>query len=68
MPAPACRSNWIVNLVDRRLEVYRDPEPDATVGAPYGWAYRAVQLLRAKDHVTPLAAPTAGIAVADLLP
>jgi Uma2 family endonuclease len=57
---------WIVNLVDRVLEVYR--EPGLLASAFYGWAYRAVQTLRAEDHVTPLAAPTARIAVADLLP
>jgi Uma2 family endonuclease len=57
---------WIINLVDRRLEVYRDPGPDAT--AVYGWAYRAIQALGAQDAVSPLAAPSARIAVADLLP
>jgi len=57
---------WIVNLVDRVLEVYRDPGPDAS--ASYGWAYRAVQNLGATEHATLLAAPTARIAVADLLP
>ncbi len=28
---------WIVNLPDRRVEVYRDPVPDA--GAVFGWRY-----------------------------
>src|SRR5215831_9160700 len=31
---------WIVNLVDRVLEVYRVPEPEGQ--AAYGWRYRAV--------------------------
>lgn len=57
---------WIVNLVDRVLEVYRDPRPDAT--ASYGWAYRSVQSLSAEEYVSPLAAPTARVPVADLLP
>jgi Uma2 family endonuclease len=57
---------WIVNLADRMLEVYRDPVPDAS--ASYGWAYRSVQSLHAGEHVSPLAAPTARIQVADLLP
>jgi Uma2 family endonuclease len=57
---------WIVNLVDRVLEVYREPGPDAS--ALYGWAYRAVQSLSSGEHVSPLAAPTARIAIADLLP
>ena len=57
---------WIVNLVDRVLEVYREPAPDA--GAPYGWAYRTLLTLGPDDHVTPLAAPSAHILVADFLP
>jgi Uma2 family endonuclease len=57
---------WIVNLVDRVLEIYRDPRPDAS--ASYGWAYRSVQSLHAGEHVSPLAAPTARVPIADLLP
>jgi len=57
---------WIVNLVDRILEVHREPGLDA--GAQYGWAYRVVLRLGPDEHVTPLAAPTARIPVADLLP
>lgn len=57
---------WIVNLVDRVLEVYRDPGPEA--GAQYGWAYRLVVTLGPDEHVTPLAAPSASILVADFLP
>ena len=57
---------WIVNLVDRVLEVYRESGLDA--GAPYGWAYRVLLTLRPDEHVTPLAAPSARILVADLLP
>ena len=57
---------WIVNLVDRVLEVYRNPGPDA--GAPYDWAYRGVLTLGPDEHVTPLAAPSARILAADLLP
>ena len=57
---------WIVNLVNRILEVYRDPKLNAS--ASYGWAYRSVQSLGAGEHVSPLAAPTARVPVADLLP
>ncbi len=57
---------WIVNLNGRVLEVYREPGIDAS--ALYGWAYQARQDLVGTDHVTPVAAPTAHIAVADLLP
>lgn len=57
---------WIVNLVGRVLEVYREPGLDA--GAQYGWAYRVLLTLRADEHVTPLAAPSTRIPVADFLP
>jgi Uma2 family endonuclease len=57
---------WIVNLVDRVLEVYREPSLD--VGAHYGWAYRAALTLGPDEHVTPLVAPSARILVADFLP
>ena len=45
------RDYWIVNLVDRTLEVYRDPEPHPA--APYGWRYRLVERLRPADIVSP---------------
>jgi Uma2 family endonuclease len=57
---------WIVNLVDRALEVYRGPEPPTGPGEP--WTYRAIGVLRPPAVVTPRAAPAASIAVADLLP
>lgn len=57
---------WIVNLVDRVLEVYRNPSPDAE--APYGWVYGVMLTLGPEEHVAPLAAPLARILVADLLP
>ena len=56
---------WIVNLVGRVLEVYRQPVRAAS--ARYGWKYRSVRVLNGAS-VSPLAAPTARIAVADLLP
>ncbi|MGH7345265.1 MAG: Uma2 family endonuclease [Candidatus Rokuibacteriota bacterium] len=57
---------WIVNLVDRVLEVYRDPGPDPT--ALYGWRYRSVATLTPPASVVPLAFASSRIAVADLLP
>ena len=60
------RDYWIVNLVDRVLEVHRDP---ALLEAPRRrWGYRSVQTLGPDASVSPLAAPAARIAVADLLP
>jgi Uma2 family endonuclease len=57
---------WIVNLVDRVLEVYRDPAPAGE--AVYGWHYVSMATLQAGDVVSPLAAPHARIRIADLLP
>jgi Uma2 family endonuclease len=57
---------WIVNLVDRVLEVYRDPGPDPS--APHGWQYRSVATLTPPAVVVPLAFTSSQIAVADLLP
>ncbi len=57
---------WIVNLVDRVLELYRDPGPDDS-GA-YGWRYRSVTVLAPPAVVVPVAFPSVQIAVADLLP
>ena len=57
---------WIVNLSDRVLEVHRDPTPSAD--APYGWRFNRLLRFGAADRVSPLAAPSARILVADLLP
>ena len=57
---------WIVNLVDRVVEVYRDPTPDPS--ARYEWRYASVRTAAESETVTPLALPTLHIAVADLLP
>jgi Uma2 family endonuclease len=57
---------WIVNLVDRGLEVYRDPRPAGD--SAFGWRYMAIRRLGSRETVTPLGAPEAGIPVADLLP
>jgi Uma2 family endonuclease len=57
---------WVVNLLDRCVEVCREPAPDPA--APYGWRYRAIQVLGPEAYLSPLAAPRARIPVADLLP
>jgi Uma2 family endonuclease len=59
------RDYWIVNLVDRALEVYRDPGSDPA--APYGWRYEAVERLRPAAAVSLLKLPAVRIAVSDLL-
>jgi hypothetical protein len=55
-----------VNVVERVLEVYRDPEPDAS--AVYGWRYATVAVLTPADVVSPLAVASIEIPVANLLP
>ena len=60
------RDYWIVNLVDRALEVYRDPAPDPA--APYGRRYRTVEWLGPAAAVSPLALPAVHIAASELLP
>ena len=57
---------WIVNLVDRQLEVYRDPGPDP--GRKGRFAYGSVTIVPEAGNMAPLAAPDSPIAVADLLP
>jgi Uma2 family endonuclease len=56
---------WIVNLVDRVLEVLRDPEPEPS--APHGWAYGTREWLRPGALISLLALPSARVAVSDLL-
>ncbi len=57
---------WIVNLVDRQLEVHRNPVADSS--APLGFRYADVTVHGPGDSVAPLGAPSARVAVADLLP
>ena len=57
---------WIVNLIDRVLEIHREPAPPGP--ARRRWGYAAIERLGADTAVTPRAAPSARIPVADLLP
>ena len=57
---------WIVNLVDWQVEIYRRPEVEPM--APFGWQYAERSVRGAADVISPLVAPAARIAVADLLP
>ena len=56
---------WIANLLDRVLEVYRDPVEDAS--APSGWRYRSITILAPPALVAPLAFPSCRLSVTDLL-
>jgi len=57
---------WIVNLVERVVEVYRDPVVDAS--AAFGWRYRSVVVLTPGEAVAPLAFPGIRLAWSELLP
>lgn len=57
---------WIVNLVDKQLEVYRDPQRESR--RPRHHTYRKVTLLKLGAAVEPLAAPNARVTVNSLLP
>jgi Uma2 family endonuclease len=57
---------WIVNLVDRVLEIHREPARPGP--ALRHWRYAAVETLGLDRTVSPLSAPFAAIRVADLLP
>jgi Uma2 family endonuclease len=57
---------WIVNLVDNRLEVHRQPVVDSKF--EFGAGYLEIRPCRRDDTVTPLAAPLSKIRVSDLLP
>jgi Uma2 family endonuclease len=57
---------WIVNLVDRVVEIYRRPVPDTS--APFGSRYASKEVLSAESSVELLEVPGARILVSDLLP
>jgi Uma2 family endonuclease len=57
---------WVLNLIDRVLEVYREPVEDST--APFGWRYARGDVLDVSARVAPLAAPASAILVSQLLP
>lgn len=57
---------WILNLVDRVVEIYRRPVADPS--APFGWRYASREVLSAESFAEPLEIPGARILVSDLLP
>jgi len=57
---------WVLNLVARVLEVYREPIADAA--SPFGWRYARREALDVTAQVTPLAAPGSSISVSRLFP
>ena len=57
---------WIVNLIDRVLEVNREPTRDPT--APHGWRYWSTETFPAPAVVAPLELPSVRLIVSTLLP
>jgi Uma2 family endonuclease len=57
---------WIVNLKDRTVEVYR--EPQVFEGSDPRHGYGDMRIYRGGDTLSPLAAPEASIAISALLP
>ena len=57
---------WIVNLADRAVEVHREPARPGPARA--SWGYASITTLGDGSSVTPLAAPSSAVRVADLLP
>ena len=55
---------WVLDVNQRELHVFRDPQPVADNGFAYRWS----QTFPESDTITPLAAPASPIRVADLLP
>jgi Uma2 family endonuclease len=57
---------WVVDLVNRQVMVFRNPQPDPT--QPFGHGYASKTTYLPGSSISPLAAPQASIAVTDLLP
>ncbi|MHB2015715.1 MAG: Uma2 family endonuclease [Candidatus Xenobia bacterium] len=57
---------WILNLVDRQLEVYRHPAPEPT--AIYGHRYASRSIHVESESVVTLCRPDVSVPVRDLLP
>jgi Uma2 family endonuclease len=60
------RDYWIVNLIDRVVEVRRKASADPD--APFGHSYSETTIYRPGESISPLGARRAKVRVADLLP
>lgn len=57
---------WVVNLIDRHVEVYRNPVPDTA--RRHGFRYASINTFSAGTKVSPLAAPQISFEVDRMLP
>jgi len=57
---------WVVNLVERRLEVYREPASPAPE-TPFNALYRSLRIYHREESISPLFAPEVSVRVEDLI-
>ena len=57
---------WILNLLDRCLEVHRRPISDSSIKG--GFRFGDTMILTERDFISPLAIPKKRILIADMLP
>ncbi len=57
---------WLINLIDKCVEVYRKPVKDRV--QVFGYKYSSCRILRSGDSISPLCLPGVKIAVKELLP
>jgi Uma2 family endonuclease len=57
---------WVIDVINRRLHVFRGPQPNSN--QKYGHGYAQAAVLTPADTVAPLAAPNSPVTVGDLLP
>ncbi len=57
---------WLLNLKERRLEVFREPIP--MPDQPFGFGYKSIRIYLPDEIVQPLAKPDAEVKVTELLP
>jgi Uma2 family endonuclease len=57
---------WGLDVANARLHIHRDPHPDSS--QRFGCRYSVQRVLRPTDRVSPLAALSSSILVADMLP
>jgi Uma2 family endonuclease len=57
---------WVLDVVNRRLHILRDPRPDSN--QRFGFGYSQQRSFWPADRVSPLALPQSTMVVSNLLP
>jgi len=63
--AAGIKDYWIIDVENRQLHVFRDPQPDA--GKKYGHWYASATVLNPTDTIAALAAPNNPVSVGELM-